>query len=336
MPGRNMKLNTLTVTTLILIGISSAHGSTLNCRKTDGDGLGWLPDRFSLSISKDRKKVQILEGRSDAFGNPDFKKSFMGSDFWSRGKGKTTSGQFRAYEIQLRLLENDTRYKLSRKAQGFYDIDVSGVCTTNGVSASTSRRTKSSSAGVSSGDARLFAKALKCMNPIEVISRAADNPDFAAIMVKALGPEALDGLIEAELIRPNALSESILRFLADHHNKPISYEDRQIIIADQSRFGSTIADCLNIADVKNSRLRAILLQGAANQAKLMARLENDRDPITYGEWNQAFSGESESEELTLIAEELFSSQDAITILGPLFDELGQSSMKGLINVYSKW
>ena len=127
---------------------NAVHAKDLDCRKTDGNGKGWLPDFFSLDVSSDRKSVKVTRGKKQTFGNPDFKKSFLGSDFWSRGTGTSTMNEVYHYQVQLILKNNDQNYQLKMVQAGYRDLVVSGKCTEKTENPSKNNQNKTDSSAV--------------------------------------------------------------------------------------------------------------------------------------------------------------------------------------------
>ena len=99
-----------------------AFAELLQCSAFKGDGKGWLPEDFTIDLSSDRKTANVLQPRTDYFGNIPFEQGFLGGSLWARGKGRTSGGQFRNYQLQLDFYNGVREIRITRQAQGFYDI----------------------------------------------------------------------------------------------------------------------------------------------------------------------------------------------------------------------
>lgn len=132
---------------------SSVSAKTLTCIADAGeDSKGWIPDRFSLSISDDRQLIEVLNPITDVFGAKSFEKAFIGSSYWSRGKGKSSRGEFYNFQLQLSLKDNDSRYSMELSMQGYNSLRMKGSCSTSDVSPSMSSSRSGSSVDVSAQD----------------------------------------------------------------------------------------------------------------------------------------------------------------------------------------
>ncbi len=124
-------LTSTLVATLLYFTSIGVEAKVLSCEATKGDGLGWIPSEFQMNLANDRKTARVISPITEAFGAKPFKKSFIGSDLWSRGKGKSKSGDYYNYQFQLGLDSNDTYAKIVMKEQGYKDIEVEFLCSEN-------------------------------------------------------------------------------------------------------------------------------------------------------------------------------------------------------------
>lgn len=114
---------------ITLILSSELMAKTLTCTVDQGeDSKGWIPDQFVLDLADDREIARVLNPKSEVFGDKDFEKGLFGSDFWARGSGRSKTGDTYNYQLQLILRDNDTRYKVTIKQQGYRDLSVKGRC----------------------------------------------------------------------------------------------------------------------------------------------------------------------------------------------------------------
>ena len=108
---------------------SGVSAKTLTCTADRGeDSKGWIPNQFSLDVSEDRKVARVLRPKLEVFGAKDFEKGMFGSDLWARGKGKSKTGDQYNYQLQLMLSDNDSRYRVTIKEQGYRDLSMKGSC----------------------------------------------------------------------------------------------------------------------------------------------------------------------------------------------------------------
>jgi hypothetical protein len=108
---------------------SGSFAKELNCSADQGENSkGWIPSQFLLDIADDREVIRVLNPRLDIFGSKDFEKAFIGSSYWARGKGKSRSGEYYNFQLQLDLSDDDSRYKIKLIQQGFHDLNMKGSC----------------------------------------------------------------------------------------------------------------------------------------------------------------------------------------------------------------
>lgn len=119
-----------TYTILLLAWSNISYALTLSCYELERNqtAKGWLPYEFKMKISTDLATIKVLDPISDYFGKHDFEKAFIGTDYWSRGKGKTKKGAYYNYTIQLNFQDDLARYKMTMSQHGFKDLTVSGKC----------------------------------------------------------------------------------------------------------------------------------------------------------------------------------------------------------------
>jgi len=122
-------LGMLGVTLVLTFGSSFLTAKEINCQADSGqNSKGWIPQEFSLNIADDRKIAQVLRPKLEIFGAKDFEKGIFGGDFWARGEGRSKNGSYYRYQIQLVLKNNDSRYRVTLKEQGYRDLSVEGSC----------------------------------------------------------------------------------------------------------------------------------------------------------------------------------------------------------------
>lgn len=112
---------------------AAAIAKQIECEMTKAPyAEGWIPENFVLEISEDRSSAEVLRPKGDSFSRFVFKKAFLGSDLWARGKGKSNSGQSHNYAIQLRLKDNDQQVKVQFQEAGYQPLHATFKCRPNG------------------------------------------------------------------------------------------------------------------------------------------------------------------------------------------------------------
>ena len=129
------RIRTLTSTliaTLLCFTSIDVEAKVLSCEATEGNGRGWIPREFRIDLANDRKTAQVISPITEVFGAKPFKKSFLGSSLWSRGKGKSDKGDYYNYQLQLDLDSNDTEARIRMTMQGYRDNELQFRCVTGG------------------------------------------------------------------------------------------------------------------------------------------------------------------------------------------------------------
>jgi hypothetical protein len=125
------RIRTLTstlVATLLYFTSIGVEAKVLSCEATKGNGRGWIPTAFQIDVSNDRKTANVISPVTDVFGAKPFEKSFLGSSLWSRGKGRSTKGDYYNYQLRLDLDSNDTEAKVVMTMQGYRDNELQFRC----------------------------------------------------------------------------------------------------------------------------------------------------------------------------------------------------------------
>ena len=327
---------TLLLTTIISVYSSVASSQSLTCAQTKGGESDLFPSRFTISFSSDKKSAVISDEKGDTFGASSFRKSFLGNDYWSTTPGAQNNGDLNlSHQVQLQISTDNSRYKLSTVNSEHNQAYVAGACEIELADDSNLITSGSSTREQTIHDAKVLAEAFQCASPVGFMNRAADDPAQASIIVKAMGLSMLDNLIAANLITPNALSESILRSLADQKDNSISNEDRLILLADRAVNGTTLADCVSITSINSMRLREILLRGAADEAAFWGQIANKEQPVTYEEWNLVSSGLNwhDFEEFLI---EMKKFPEAAAIFSTVYKDLAKQATDLTIATYNIW
>lgn len=150
------KLTSTVMASLLLVSVAEAK--VLSCKADVGeDSKGWIPDGFAISISDDRELIEVLNPVTDVFGAKAFEKAFIGSSYWSRGKGKSKMGEQYSFQLQLSLKQNDSRYSMELSMQGYNPLRMKGSCSESGSGGSAATSMQGSSVSVSAQEcAQIF------------------------------------------------------------------------------------------------------------------------------------------------------------------------------------
>jgi hypothetical protein len=105
-----------------------SHAKIISCEAYNGDAKGWIPRSFVIDVSEDRTRVTVVEPKSNVFGAVPFEKGLFGSDLWSRGKGKSKTGEFYNYQFQLILKENDTKAQIQLTMHQYHPLILNFNC----------------------------------------------------------------------------------------------------------------------------------------------------------------------------------------------------------------
>lgn len=327
---------TLFLTTVFSVYSSVASSQNLTCAQTKGGKSDLFPSRFTVSFTSDRKSAVIFDEKGDTFGASAFRKSYLGNDYWSIVPSNQNTGELNlSHRVQFRVSKDSARYKLSTVNSENNLADVAGACGIGAVDDPNLITLGGSTREQTVHDAKVLAEAFQCASPVGFMNRAVDDPAQASIIVKAMGLSMLDNLITANLIAPNALSESILRSLAEQKDNSISDEDRLILLTDRAVNGTNLADCIAIRSIHSLRLREILLRGAADEAAFWARIANKEQQVTYEDWNLVSSGLNwhDFEEFLI---EMRKIPEAAAIFSTVYKGLAKQATDLTIATYNIW
>jgi hypothetical protein len=194
------KWTSIVMASLLLVSVAEAK--VLSCKADIGeDSKGWIPDRFVIDISDDRELIEVLNPVTDVFGAKAFEKAFIGSSYWSRGKGKSKQGETYNFQLQLSLKENDSRYSMELSMQGYNPLRMKGSCSESGSGGSAATSKQGSSVSVSAQEcaqvfggmddsiAKLLFAYLKLglVDPDQSLSDLRSSPVLAACIDKSRG-----------------------------------------------------------------------------------------------------------------------------------------------------
>ena len=105
-----------------------SHAKIISCEAYKGDAKGWIPRSFVIDVSEDRTRATVVEPKSNVFGAVPFEKGLFGSDLWSKGKGKSKTGEFYSYQFQLILKENDTKARIQLTMHQYHPLTLNFNC----------------------------------------------------------------------------------------------------------------------------------------------------------------------------------------------------------------
>ena len=110
-----------------LCALDQVVASTYECQ-VSGEAVykNWAPSSFVMNFEPDL--TEIVSPVGENFGAKPFKKGFLGSSLWSRGRGKTRSGMLYNYQWQMDFSPRTGDVVLQIEMQGYHPMVAKGSC----------------------------------------------------------------------------------------------------------------------------------------------------------------------------------------------------------------